>query len=119
MNFKYFHTLMIMFLSFISIGVFGQDTQDKIQTDVQTQSVKTVKLKVTGLTCSGDLKDIQAEVTKIKGVISCLPAKKPSATTSFEVKYDPALISEKEIRAAIEGTAGCSDPDSRPYKVKQ
>ena len=83
-----------------------------------TDSTLTVKMKVKGVTCAMDLKTISNNVEKLKGVSSCV-AGKQGATTSFEVKYNPALISEKEIIAAIENTSGCEDPNDRPYKVKK
>ncbi len=83
-----------------------------------TDSTLSVKMKVKGVTCAMDLKTISNNVEKLKGVSSCV-AGKQGATTSFEVKYNPTLISEKEIIAAIENTSGCEDPNDRPYKVKK
>lgn len=64
-----------------------------------------------------DLKTIAGNVEKLNGVISC-KAGKQGPTTTFDVRYNPTLTSEKQIFAAIENTGGCSDPDARPYKVK-
>lgn len=83
-----------------------------------TDSLKTATVKVKGITCSMDLKMISANVEKLNGVSSC-KAGKQGTTTTFEVKYKPALVTEKEIFAAIENTGSCENPDQRPYKVKQ
>lgn len=83
------------------------------------QKNQTIKIKVSGITCSGDCKDIQKVVAKLNGVSSCKMIGKPSANSVFEVSFDPALVSEKEIRTAVEGTPGCDNPNDRPYKVKQ
>ncbi len=83
-----------------------------------TDSLKTATVKVKGITCSMDLKMISANVEKVKGVSSC-KAGKQGTTTTFEVKYNPALVTEKEIFAAIENTGSCENPDERPYKIKQ
>jgi copper chaperone CopZ len=93
---------------------FSQSTN----TIQQTDSVKTATVKVKGITCSMDLKMISDNVEKLKGVSSC-KAVKQGTTTTFEVKYNPALVSEKEIFAAIEETGSCENPEERPYKVKQ
>lgn len=85
----------------------------------QTQKTQTVKLKVSGITCSGDCKDIQKAVSKVAGVSACKMLGKPSANSVFEVSYDPGVVSEKEIRKAVEATPGCDNPNDRPYKVKQ
>jgi copper chaperone CopZ len=84
----------------------------------QTDSTKTVTLKVKGLNCADDVVSISDNVTKLKGVSSCA-AGNPGATTSFTVKFVPARINENEIRAAVENTPGCDDPNQKPYKVKK
>jgi len=83
-----------------------------------TDSTKTVTVKVKGINCSMDLKTISANVEKLKGVSSC-QAGKMGTTSSFLIKYNPALVTEKEINTAIENTGGCENPDEKPYKVKQ
>ncbi len=97
-------------LFFISTTAFSQTTNNK--------QIKSASIKVKGVTCSGDLKTIAGNVEKLDGVVSCV-AEKPGATTKFDVKYDPAVVTEKQIYAAIEDTEGCKDPKDRPYKVKQ
>lgn len=84
----------------------------------QTDTTKTITIKVKGINCSMDLQMISANVEKLKGVNSC-KAGKMGTTSSFEVKYNPALVTEKEIHTAIENTGSCENPDERPYKIKQ
>lgn len=87
-------------------------------TNQTTDSLKTATIKVKGITCSMDLKMISANVEKLNGVSSCKSGKQ-GTTTTFEVKYNPALVNEKEIFTAVESTGSCENPDERPYKVKQ
>ena len=87
-------------------------------TTQKTDSTKTVTIEVKGINCSMDLKMIVANVEKIKSVSSC-KAGKMGTTSSLEVKFNPALVTEKEIHTAIENTGGCENPDERPYKIKQ
>ncbi len=82
------------------------------------ENSKTITIKVKGITCGSDLKTISANVEKLKGVGSC-EVKKQGATSTFEVKYNSALVTEKEIYASIENTGGCENPEDRPYKVKR
>lgn len=93
---------------------FSQTTN----TNQTTDSLKTATVKVKGITCSMDLKMISANVEKLNGVSSCKSGKQ-GTTTTFEVKYSPALVTEKEIFAAIESTGSCENPNERPYKIKQ
>ena len=86
-------------------------------TSQEETTTKTISVKVKGVGCSTDIKTISANVQKLNGVSSCKTLKK-GATTTFEVKMNPSLITEKEIHAAIENTAGCKNPNDRPYRVK-
>ncbi len=106
--------LAVIVLAATTNFAFSQTTTSSQTTD----SLKTATVKVKGITCSTDLKTIAANVEKVKGVNSC-KAGNEGPTTTFEVKYNPALVSEKEIFAAIENTGGCENPDERPYKIKQ
>lgn len=81
------------------------------------QDSKISQIKVKGITCASDVKTIASNIEKMKGVISCKPGKQ-GTTTTFEVRFDNSVVTEKEIHATIENTAGCENPQDRPYKVK-
>lgn len=111
--------IKLFVLAFIALTAttniaFSQTTN----TNQTTDSLKTATVKVKGITCSMDLKMISANVEKLNGVSSCKSGKQ-GTTTTFEVKYNPALVTEKEVFAAIESTGSCENPNERPYKVKQ
>jgi len=114
MNFIKLFVLALIVLTATTNIAFSQTTT----TNQTTDSLKTSTVKVKGITCSMDLKMISANVEKVKGVNSC-KAGKQGTTTTFEVKYNSALVTEKEIFAAIENTGSCENPDERPYKIKQ
>lgn len=88
------------------------------QSNTEELKVTVIKLKVKGITCATDLKTISANIKKLKGITVC-KAGKAGPTSTFEISYDPTLVTKEEIHKAIEGTAGCHNPDERPYKVKQ
>lgn len=77
----------------------------------------TISVKVKGVTCNNDLNTLSTNVKALKGVTECKPGK-AGAVSSFSITYDPSLVSTKDIYAAFENTGGCSNPDSRPYKIK-
>lgn len=114
MKFIKLFVLAIIVLTATTSVVFSQT----INTNQATDSLKTATVKVKGVTCSMDFKMISANVEKVKGVSSCKAGKQGTPTT-FEIKYNPALVTEKEIFAAIENTGSCENPDERPYKIKQ
>ena len=93
-------------------------TKNYAQNSTQnSDSTKTITVKVKGVTCSGDLKTIAGNVEKLAGVTQCKTGKM-GATSSFEVSYNPAKVNVKDIHTAIESTSGCENPNDRPYKVK-
>ena len=120
MKFKFLYTLTLAlaFTFAASLSAFAQTTKDEVITAAQTQTIQTIKLKVGGINCGGDIKDIQKAVSKMNGITSCKPVGKLSPTSVFEVSFNPALVSEKEIRTVVEGTPGCDNPNEKPYKVK-
>ena len=113
---KILKSLIVAFIAlFASTNFVSAQTTATVQT---AENIKTLTVKVKGVGCSNDCKTICTNVEKLEGVNSCSTVKK-GAITTFEAKYDPAVISEEEIHAAIENTGGCTNPDSRPYKVKE
>lgn len=116
MKIRLFLPLFILLALFASASVSAQTSTGDIA--AESQSSRTIKLKVGGINCSADCKDIQNEVKKVNGVTACTMKGKPGAVTSFEVTFDPSIVSETDIRKVVEATPGCSNPDSRPYKVK-
>ncbi len=119
MKSSFVYTLL---LCFVATAVFptavGAQTTST-QAPAVTPALQTIKLKVSGITCSGDCKDIQTVLSEMNGVVSSKHLGKPTATTSFQVTFNPALVTEKELRQAVENTPGCESPDDRPYKVKK
>ena len=115
-HYKYIVALIILF-STTSLTAFTQNSKDTTHQPA-SQTLQTIKIKVTGITCSGDCKDIQKSVAKLTGVTATRQIGKPSATSAFEITFNPALVTEKEIQKSVEDTPGCDDPEKRPYKVK-
>ena len=77
----------------------------------------TITIKVKGVTCKNDLVTLSDNIKELKGVADCKSGK-VGPVSEFQITFNRALVSTKEIYKAIENTAGCSDPKDRPYKVK-
>lgn len=110
---KSFISTFIVFIATISSS-FAQS----ITANQTTAILKTAKIKVKGITCSKDLKLISTNIEKLKGVSICEVGKQ-GTTSIFLVKYNPTLLAETEIFAAIENTESCENSAERPYKIKQ
>ena len=112
-------SLKVLIVAFVAIFastnvIYAQSAN----TEQTTENLKTLSVKVKGVGCATDCKTICGNVEKLEGVSSFTTVKK-GATTTFEAKYDPTVVTEEQIHAAIENTGGCTDPNSRPYKVKE
>jgi copper chaperone CopZ len=105
-------------LTTISVGVAtAQAATASTVEAVEVVTAEKMTVKVKGVGCSRDIAAISKNVEELAGVTTC-EVKSKGAISKFLVQFDPALVSEKAIYAAIEGTSGCENPNDRPYKVK-
>jgi copper chaperone CopZ len=102
---------------FIAVFVFTAICNNLFAKNLQPLIDSTVTIKVKGVTCSNDLKTLSTNVKELKGVSECKPGK-AGAVSVFKVTYNPAVVNIKDIHKAFENTGGCSDPNDRPYKIK-
>ena len=102
-------SVALFFIVALGSKSFAQNDQPSADT--------TITIKVKGVTCSNDLKTLSTNVKELKGVADCKSGK-AGPVSEFQITFNPALVSTKEIYKAIENTGGCSDPKDRPYKVK-
>ncbi len=109
----------LIVVSTISLTATYAQTSNGSNTETTQQQEKaTIKLKVSGVTCGHDLKTLSERVKAKDGVYNCETVGKRGVKTSFSIEYNPAVITEKEIRDTFESTPGCTDPNELPYKVK-
>lgn len=104
--------ITLFFAASVTNTLFSQEKTEQVI--VKTE---TITLKVNGVGCSGDANRILANVEKQAGVTSCKIVKE-GAVTKYEVVYNPALVTKKELYAAVENTDGCASQSEKPYKVK-
>jgi copper chaperone CopZ len=113
MNFlKIFSLFFILSIGFTT-AASGQSSST--QNPFETSLVKQ-KVKVKGASCKVDLGMIVTNIKKLNGVKSCVIAKR-GFTSTLEVEYDSDQVDFKTIKAAIESTGTCEDPNARQYKV--
>jgi len=114
---KYLRIFALSFVAFMAAANLSYAQTASIEDAQEQENVKTISVKVKGVGCMTDVKTISENVEKLDGVVSCEILKK-GAVTSFSIKMNPALVSEKEIYAQVEDTPGCKNPNDRPYTVK-
>ena len=108
---KFFYTLLALVITSVSVKAQSTSAQP-------SDSLQTIQLKVKGITCSGDLKMISENAGKADGIKKCDAVGKMSATSTFEIVFNPSKISNVDIVKIIEDTPSCDHPKEKPYKVK-
>ena len=106
------------FATLLLLVIFSATVKAQTSDSVAVDLIKTVTLKVKGITCSSDLPIINKNVKDMKGVAACNPVGKAAPTTAFKISYNPLIITEEEIIKAVESSPSCDFPDQKPYKVK-
>ena len=109
--------LKLLILAVIVTALSTSTAFSQSKTTQTKDSTETIIIKVKGADCSEDLQIMATNIKKQKGVSSCKVVKE-GVTSNFEVKYNPAFISKKEIYTVIENTSGCDNPNEKPYTVK-
>ena len=112
-----FSKLFLVSIALMTATISTSYAQSNSAETQVADTTQTIKVKVTGVGCSNDLKSISANVEKLDGVTSC-DVGKAGATTTFVVSFNPALTKEEDIHAAIQNTGGCHNPEEKPYRVK-
>ncbi len=105
-------TIISIIILFIALGVTNT---------VQAQAndtLKTATIKIKGIACTIDLPIIKKKLVNEEGIDDVTYSEVKSEAVIFTVKYHSALITEKQIRAAIENAPSCENPNEKPYKVK-
>ena len=107
---KYFLSFGI-FLSILisSQSVTGQSTSD---------SLKTASIKVSGITCNGDMPIIKKKLINLEGTESVTFTEAKNGVVTFTVEYHTSVITEERILKEIEAAPSCDNPNSFPYKTK-
>lgn len=89
---------------------FGQTTAD---------TLKTATIKVSGISCNGDMPLIKKKLINHDGIDEVSFAEAKSGAVTFTVKYHSSITTEKKIREWIEAAPSCDNPNLYPYKAKE
>ncbi len=102
-----FFSIAILFLFFVSCESkkgAKKDAKEATEINVVAQNLRQVKVEIKGMTCEiGCARLIQSKLYKADGITS---AKISFEDSSGIVSFDQNRISEDEIKAIIEKTAG-------------
>lgn len=102
--------LAIFFGIFLTQNTFCQNPKD---------TLKIISVKISGITCSGDLPIIKKKLINQPGIDDVKFEKTKSDTVIFKIEYHTSAIDEAKIRKAIEAAPSCDYPNEFPYKVKE
>ena len=108
----YMRTIFSITIIFIMLGVINSA---KAQAN---DTLKTATIKIKGISCTMDLPIIKKKLVNEEGIDDVTYSELKSEAVFFTVKYHTAIITEQQIRSAIENAPSCDDPSEKPYKVK-
>lgn len=83
-----------------------------------TDSLLTTKIKVSGITCNGDMTVIKKKLINREGIDEVTFTEAKRGEVTFTVKYHSSITTEKKILEWIEAAPSCDNPDLYPYKTK-
>jgi copper chaperone CopZ len=101
--------LLLLFLAGSAGVLYGQAVPD---------TLKTATLKVTGITCQGDMPVIKKKLINQDGIDEVEFTEAKGGMSAFTVRYHTSVIGEAEILALIESSPCCDNPNEFPYKAK-
>ena len=79
----------------------------------------TTEIKVTNLTCNGDMPTIKKQLLNQDGITAVNFTERKNGSSTFSIAYQKDVADKKGIIKIIETTPGCDDKTSTPYKVKK
>jgi copper chaperone CopZ len=85
---------------------------------VPEDSVRVADVRISGITCAGDLPIIRKQLVNAEGVdaVAFSPIEKQESVA--RITYHPALIGEKDLLRLVERAPSCDAPDEFPYRAK-
>lgn len=110
---KTMKSIISIIILFIAIAI-----TNTVIAQTGADTLKTATIKVSGITCNGDMPVIRKKLLNQEGIDEAAFSAAKSGAVTFTVKYHSAIITEKKIREVIEGAPSCDNPNLYPYKVK-
>jgi len=102
-------TILIAFFSIITLNnSFAQE---------QDAEIKKTSIRVRNLHCDNDMPTIKSQLLKQDGVMDVTFTSRKTEMSVFTIKYHEGAVDRNAIEKFIEGTPGCDDKSTRPYKV--
>lgn len=85
---------------------------------VPEDSIRVAELRISGVTCEGDLPIIRKQLVNAEGVdeVAFSPIEKQE--TVVRITYHPAFLGEKELQRLVERAPSCDTPGEFPYRAK-
>ena len=103
------YLLLVVLLAGTSGILRGQSAPD---------TLKTSTVKITGITCQGDMPQIKKKLINQDGIDEVSFTEAKGGLSTFTVSYHTSVISEQQILALIESSPCCDNPNEFPYKAK-
>lgn len=84
----------------------------------QSDTLKTVLVKVSGISCNGDMPLIKKKLINQEGIEDVSYSEASNGKITFTILYHSIATTEEKIKQFIESAPSCDDPNTFPYKTK-
>ena len=99
-------------LAIITIAIFSNFAKAQTTKDSTKAKTATVTFTVTAMDCRTDSKMVETTLYRKKGVKSV-----KTTDDNITIVYSPDKIKPEELKAVIESTGTCEDPNARVHKA--
>ncbi len=100
-------------LAILSITIFANSAEAQTKKDTAKAITSTVTFTVSDMGCKTDTKMVETALYRKKGVKSV-----KVEGELITVVYNPDKVKPEELKAVIENTGTCEDPNAKVHKVK-
>lgn len=93
-----------------------------LTSDTHAQSADTLKvvtIEVGNLHCDGDMPTIKKQLLNADGIDEVTFTDRKKQASAFTITYHTAATDPQRLKAVVENTAGCDEPDEKPYRVQR
>lgn len=106
----------LLYFLLINLAIIGGGKS--VFAQAQTDTLKTVIIKVSGISCNGDMPLIKKKLINQDGIEDVSYTEASKGKVTFTIQYHSVATSEEKIKKFIESAPSCDDPNTFPYKTK-
>lgn len=102
----------------VIIALFFVLISDSVKAQAVNDTLKSLTIKVSGISCNGDMPLIKKKLINQEGIEDVSYTDASNGKVTFTILYHSIATTEEKIKQFIESAPSCDDPNTFPYKTK-